>query len=112
MPGRDILLRTALLLGMPLRDTQRLLAIGRCGTLYPRVRRDAAIIFALHQRMTLLETEDLLTSLPERGLYAGNADMKRRETFFTGVSGWDTGRGGAASQFEGELPPVRLPEGR
>lgn len=71
MPGRDILLRTALLLGMPPRDTQRLLAIGRCGTLYPRVRRDAAIIFALHQRMTLLETEDLLTSLPERGLYAG-----------------------------------------
>lgn len=71
VPGRDILLRTALLLALPLKETQRLLAISGCGALYPRVRRDAAIIFALHQKMTLLETEDLLTALPERGLYAG-----------------------------------------
>lgn len=71
VPGRDILLRTALFLAQPLKETQRLLAISGCGALYPRVRRDAAIIFALHQKMTLLETEDLLTSLPERGLYAG-----------------------------------------
>lgn len=71
VPGRDILLRTALLLALPLKETQRLLAVCGCGALYPRVRRDAAVIFALHQKMTLLETEDLLTSLPERGLYAG-----------------------------------------
>ena len=30
----------------------------------------AAVIFALNQHMTLLETEDLLASLPERSLYA------------------------------------------
>ena len=71
VPGRDILLRTALFLALPLKEIQRLLAISGCGALYPRVRRDAAIIFALHQKMTPLETEDLLTSLPERGLYAG-----------------------------------------
>lgn len=70
-PGRDILLRTALCLGLTLKDTQRLLAVGCCGALYPRIRRDAAIIFALNQHMTLLETEDLLISLPERSLYAG-----------------------------------------
>ena len=70
-PGRDILLRTALSLHLPLNETQRLLAIGGCGALYPRVRRDAAIIFALNQSMTLLETEELLNSLPERSLYAG-----------------------------------------
>ena len=70
-PGRDILLRTALALRLSLKETQRLLAVGGCGALYPRVRRDAAMIFALNQNMTLLETEELLASLPERSLYAG-----------------------------------------
>ncbi len=69
-PGRDILLRTALALKLSLKETQRLLTMGDCGALYPRIRRDAAVIFALNQHMTLLETEDLLTSLPERSLYA------------------------------------------
>lgn len=71
VPGRDILLRTALSLRLPLKETQRLLAVGGCGALYPRVRRDAAVIFALNQKMTLLETEELLASLPERSLYTG-----------------------------------------
>lgn len=70
-PGRDILLRTALALRLSLKETQRLLAVGGCGALYPRVRRDAAMIFALNHNMTLLETEELLASLPERSLYAG-----------------------------------------
>ena len=70
IPGRDILLRTALSLGLDLKETQRLLAAGGCGALYPRIRRDAAVIFALNQKMTLLETEELLASLPERSLYA------------------------------------------
>ena len=68
-PGRDILLRTALALQLSLKETQRLLAVGGCGALYPKVRRDAAVIFALNQNMTLLETEDLLSSLPERSLF-------------------------------------------
>ena len=71
VPGRDILLRTALVLGLSLKETQRLLAVGGCGALYPRVRRDAAVIFALNQKMTLLQAEELLSSLPERSLYAG-----------------------------------------
>lgn len=69
IPGRDILLRTALLLQLSLKETQRLLAVGDCGALYPKVRRDAAVIFALNQKMTLLETEELLSSLPERSLF-------------------------------------------
>ena len=71
VPGRDILLRTALALGLSLKETQRLLAVGGCGELYPRVRRDAAVIFALNQKMSLLQAEELLSSLPERSLYAG-----------------------------------------
>ena len=70
IPGRDILLRTALSLSLGLEETQRLLMLGGCGALYPKIRRDAAVIFALNQKMTLLETEDLLASLPERSLYA------------------------------------------
>lgn len=70
LPGRDILLRTALSLRLSLEETQRLLAVGGCGALYPKVRRDAAVIFALNQSMPLLETEELLASLPERSLYA------------------------------------------
>lgn len=68
-PGRDIILRTALALQLSLKETQRLLAVGGCGALYPKVRRDAAVIFALNQKVTLLETEDLLSSLPERSLF-------------------------------------------
>lgn len=71
VPGRDILLRTALSLQLSLKETQRLLAVSGCGALYPRVRRDAAVIFALNQKMTLLQTEELLSSLPERSLYVG-----------------------------------------
>ena len=69
IPGRDILLRTALTLQLSLQETQRLLAVGSCGALYPKVRRDAAVIFALNQKMTLWEAEDLLSSLPERSLF-------------------------------------------
>lgn len=69
-PGRDILLRTALVLRLSLKEAQRLLAVGGCGALYPKIRRDAAVIFALNQHMSLLETEELLGSLSERSLYA------------------------------------------
>ena len=68
-PGRDILLRTALVVHLSLKETQRLLAVGGCGALYPRVRRDAAVIFALNQKMNLWETEKLISSLPERSLF-------------------------------------------
>ena len=70
IPGRDILLRTSLVLQLSLKETQRLLAVGDCGALYPKIRRDAAVIFALNQKMSLLETEELLASLPERSLFA------------------------------------------
>ncbi|MGI6019736.1 MAG: hypothetical protein ACOX8M_13285 [Marvinbryantia sp.] len=68
-PGRNILLRTALIVQLSLKETQRLLAVGGCGALYPKVRRDAAVIFALNQKMTLSETEELISSLPERSLF-------------------------------------------
>ena len=38
IPGRDILLRTALSLSLGLEETQRLLMLGGCGALYPKIR--------------------------------------------------------------------------
>ena len=73
IPGRDILLRTALALHLSVEEAQRLLTLGGCAALYPRLRRDAAVIFALNQSLSLLETESLLSSLPERSLYSGEA---------------------------------------
>jgi len=67
-PGRDVLLRIAFALGLSLEGTQRLLAVAQRGTLYPRVRRDAAVIFALQHKYTLVEADEALRSIGERPL--------------------------------------------
>jgi hypothetical protein len=51
-----------------LKETQRLLAVSQRGALYPRVRRDAAIIFCLNRKCTLEETNDLLEEIGEAAL--------------------------------------------
>ena len=64
-------MRTALSLSLSLEETQRLLVLGSCGALYPGLRRDAAVIYALSHDLSPEETEELLASLPEPGLYGG-----------------------------------------
>ena len=64
-PGRDIVLRLALVLALTPEETQRLLRAAQRGALYPRVRRDAAVIFCLNRGLSLLEADDLLRSLGE-----------------------------------------------
>lgn len=68
-PGRDVVLRISLALQLTVKETQRLLTLSGNSVLYPRLRRDAAVIFALGRRMALSETEDLLMSLAERTLF-------------------------------------------
>lgn len=67
--GRDVVLRIAIVLKLTVDETQRLLTLSNNNVLYPRIRRDAAIIYALSRDMPLEETEELLTSLPEKSLY-------------------------------------------
>ena len=67
-PGRDILLRIAFVMHLSLEETQHLLLIGGKGILYPKVRRDAAMIYCLEQGMPLDETDEFLCSVSERGL--------------------------------------------
>lgn len=69
--GRDTVLRIAIALQLAVNDTQKLLTLSENSILYPRIRRDAAIIFALGRQMSLTETEELLAGLPERTLYGG-----------------------------------------
>lgn len=64
-PGRDIILRLALVLELSVDETQALLRTAQRGALYPRVMRDAVILFALHEHMGILATDEQLLS---RGL--------------------------------------------
>lgn len=68
LPGRDVVVRLALVLGLDLGETQRLLAAARKGSLYPKVRRDAAIICCILRGDGLLETEEFLEASGEAPL--------------------------------------------
>ncbi len=74
VPGRDILIRISLAVGLDLDETQRLLAVARRGRLYPRIRRDAAIIFCLSRKRTLDQANDLLEEIGEKTLLPENMD--------------------------------------
>lgn len=63
VPGRDIILRIAVALSLSQDETQRLLKLADRGALYPRVKRDSAVIFALSNKYDLYQTDELLTSL-------------------------------------------------
>ncbi len=67
-PGRDVLINIALALSLTLEETQRLLLLGQAGALYPKVRRDAAIICCIEQQLDLIETNEFLLSVSEHGL--------------------------------------------
>ena len=66
--GRDKLIVLALAVGLDLEETQRLLTLGQCGTLYPKVRRDAAIICCINEHMDMYETNECLKRIDENEL--------------------------------------------
>ena len=47
-------------MNMTLREAQRLLKIAQRGDLYCKSKRDAIIIYAFNQKMSLAQTDDLL----------------------------------------------------
>lgn len=67
-PTRDILLALALTLRLSEAEAQRLLKIAGRPALYARVRRDAAVLYALTHGLGLEETDELLRSLGEEPL--------------------------------------------
>ena len=69
MPGRNMILRISLCMKATLAETNQLLRLSNQGTLYAKVRRDAAIIFAIEKKYTMQQTNDFLLSLNEAPLY-------------------------------------------
>lgn len=59
-PGRDVVLRFALLLRAGVPETQRMLQAAGRGALYPRIRRDAILLYALKEEMDVFAADELL----------------------------------------------------
>ena len=59
-PSRDKLIRLALAWPLTVDETKKLLYYGQAGTLYPRVRRDAYLMYAIHNGFSVLETDRYL----------------------------------------------------
>ena len=68
-PGRNVVLRVAFALEVSLADTNRLLRLSGNADLYPRIRRDAALIFCLQRKYSMTEANDFLTGEGEEPLY-------------------------------------------
>lgn len=68
LPGRNIVLRMAFFLRLKVDETQRLLTLAGKSILYPKLHRDAAILFCLRKKMTLDEANFFLEDLGEETL--------------------------------------------
>lgn len=68
MPSRDVLLRIGLSMSCTIDEIQHLLILAQTGNLYPKVKRDAAILCCISQGFTLTETNDFLEYIEERTL--------------------------------------------
>ncbi|MCD8013034.1 MAG: hypothetical protein LUG99_07650 [Lachnospiraceae bacterium] len=71
-PGRNMVLRICLCLSATLTETNQLLRLARQGILYPKVKRDAAIIFAIEKKYSMQQANQLLIQEGELPLYKEN----------------------------------------
>lgn len=60
IPSRDKLLQLSLGMGLSIEQTQCLMRAGGQSALYPRLKRDAAILYCIQHRYTVLDTQDVL----------------------------------------------------
>lgn len=68
IPKRDVILRIAIVLGLDIPETQRLLRLASRGTLYPKEKRDSVIIFCLKNNYDIYKTDEILVGLGLRSL--------------------------------------------
>ncbi|MBE8950518.1 MAG: helix-turn-helix transcriptional regulator [Quinella sp. 3Q1] len=64
-PSRQKVLALAIAIGLNLEETQYLLRYARHGALYPRNDWDAVIISAIEQKLSVMQTNELLHNLGE-----------------------------------------------
>lgn len=63
MPSRDKVIQLAFGFGFGLEETQALLQVAQYSLLYPKIKRDAVIIFCLNRKRSIIETQALLDEL-------------------------------------------------
>lgn len=68
LPGRDIVLRMGIYMHLSLDEVQRLLTLAGKNVLYPKLRRDAAIIYCIRKKLNLDDTNTFLEDLGESSL--------------------------------------------
>ena len=73
--GRDNAIMLALGMGCTLLETQRLLRLDGVSELWPKVRRDAIIIWCVNHGFTRLQTDEELYRLGEKTLF-GTAPLR------------------------------------
>ncbi len=62
-PSRDTVLQLAFAMKADLAQAQEMLRIARRSVLYPRIKRDAVIIYCLHNHLSLEDTQSVLQDL-------------------------------------------------
>lgn len=62
-PSRDKVIQLAFGFCLDIDDTQEMLKIARKNPLYPRIMRDAAVMYCLGHQMGIVETQNLLHDL-------------------------------------------------
>lgn len=75
-PSRDKVLQLAFGFGSGVEDTQELLKTARKSLLYPKIKRDAAILFCINRGMSVFETQVALEELGISLLGEGGQDGK------------------------------------
>lgn len=62
-PSRDTVIQLAFAMRASVAQAQEMLKVARKSVLYPRIKRDTVIIYCLHNRISLLDTEIILENL-------------------------------------------------
>ena len=62
-PSRDTVIQLAFAMDADVPQAQEMLKVARKSVLYPRIKRDTVIIYCLHNRVSLLDTEIILENL-------------------------------------------------
>ena len=62
-PSRDTVLQLAFGFSLSVTDTQELLKVARKSPLYPRVKRDSAIVYCLYHGKSFMDTQIILQDL-------------------------------------------------
>lgn len=68
IPGKDKIIRLILTMHLDVDDCQEALRLSGRSSLYPRIKRDSIIIYAINNRMSVYQTSELLTKCGEEAL--------------------------------------------